>query len=271
MLFPSDTQRATARDLLRHPFITSAQSTAELERLVKRYAAYRQQNLKTTAPVKDHAQTIAGTVGGLEWDFDETIRGTVKGMPVHLDLERLDACIEQAAGPQRMSAPATEAPKAATCRNTVEEEPNIIHTFGRGAGLADTMRPIKEKTLRPGQINGEANVTRSEAFSSNQGELETQDACHVDAIREGFSQLASRNPELLASLIDQLTGEMGRRHHIAPPEDDDLITDRSPIADLLYQRCELVRPSSTLQLTHQGSMVLELKPLRNCMQSCACA
>ncbi|WRT63383.1 uncharacterized protein IL334_000288 [Kwoniella shivajii] len=91
--------RATAKELLRHPFITSARSTSHLVPLVERYQAFKARSPgKSSTPSKTLNKLAAG-LGGLtigpggtmksEWNFDETIRGTIKGVPVELDLENL--------------------------------------------------------------------------------------------------------------------------------------------------------------------------------------
>lgn len=89
----------TARDLLQHPFIRSARSTAHLTSLIERHRLFRQQQgrIKST-PSRTLARQAMGssglTISGSstmrsEWNFDETIRGTVKGVPLNLDLAGL--------------------------------------------------------------------------------------------------------------------------------------------------------------------------------------
>lgn len=222
-------QRATAKALLQHPFITSAKPTTELGGLIQRYAAYRQANLKASGPAPDHSGTVAGTVGGMEWDFDETIRGTVKGMPIHLDLEALDASIDRAAGPQRIP----------SFSGTVK-----MSTPDLAQGDAEATSTVR--ALRKEDLPASAEASVSGALSRDLGELEAQDGKCVGAIREGFSELAARNPELVSRIVAQLMAEMGKcgaHDALASSDDDDLITDRSPIADLLYQRCELLESS----------------------------
>lgn len=95
-LLPADGKRSTARDLLKHPFIRSARSTPRLVELVERYRAYKSKNpSKPSTPSKTLNRQAAGF--GLtmvnngtmksEWNFDDTIRGTVRGVPVELDLD----------------------------------------------------------------------------------------------------------------------------------------------------------------------------------------
>lgn len=197
--------------------------------MIRRYEAYRKAHSKTPAPAQDQAGTLAGTVGGMEWDFDETIRGTVKGMPIHLDLEALDASIEQAAGPQRVPPADVSSPLTDTVKLTSALE--------RDQDATDTVRPVrKEVDPRASEIG--AGITA--ALSSDLGDLDAQDASTVGAIRDGFSELSSRNPDLIARLFDQLVVSHAQcvTSSGTRPTDDDLITDRSPIADLLYQRCE---------------------------------
>ncbi|ORX34920.1 kinase-like domain-containing protein [Kockovaella imperatae] len=87
--------RATAKDLLQHKFIRSARSTSRLVELVTRYNAFRVQSpAKKSTPSKtlskqagggDYGTITPGTIKS-EWNFDETIRMTVRGAPVELDL-----------------------------------------------------------------------------------------------------------------------------------------------------------------------------------------
>lgn len=168
----------------------------------------------------------------MEWDFDETIRGTVKGMPVHLDLEALDATIDQAAGPQQLPSSANGSSAASTVKM---KSPNLAEG---DAEATSTVRPLRKEVGR-----SDTQDSVAAPMGGDLGELEIQDARCVGAIRDGFSELASRNPELIARLVDQLMGEMRKGDFHGAPEssDDDLITDRSPIAELLYQRCEWIQ------------------------------
>lgn len=93
-MLPPNAQRPTAHDLLQHPFIRSALPTSRLRPLVKRYELFCHRNNKPIGSIR-----LPGTVVGqpvrAEWDFDETIRGTMKGMPVNLDLASLDKTPEE--------------------------------------------------------------------------------------------------------------------------------------------------------------------------------
>ena len=93
-------QRATARELLQHRFIRGARRTSHLVELVDRYQSWKskQKPSKNNSPSKtlnrqaggyDAATITNGTVRS-EWNFDDTIRGTIAGMPVELDLGALD-------------------------------------------------------------------------------------------------------------------------------------------------------------------------------------
>jgi serine/threonine-protein kinase 24/25/MST4 len=77
-------KRATAKALLQHPFIKSARKTSDLAQLVRRYVTFRQQH--TNAPAAPDHNTIMKATVKSTWDFDETIRGTIKGAPIALDL-----------------------------------------------------------------------------------------------------------------------------------------------------------------------------------------
>ncbi|CAD6573899.1 MAG: hypothetical protein TREMPRED_000960 [Tremellales sp. Tagirdzhanova-0007] len=90
--------RATAKDLLQHRFVRTARSTSRLVELVERHRSFRSRNpSKASTPSKTLNNQAAGfgmtMVGNgtmqSEWNFDETIRGTVRGMPVTLDLAEI--------------------------------------------------------------------------------------------------------------------------------------------------------------------------------------
>ncbi|RSH89583.1 hypothetical protein EHS25_002134 [Saitozyma podzolica] len=90
--------RATAKELLNHRFIRSARSTRSLVELIERHRAYRARNpAKQTTPSKTLNRQAMGITGGTvngntirsEWNFDETIRGTVRGAQIQLDLAAL--------------------------------------------------------------------------------------------------------------------------------------------------------------------------------------
>ncbi|KAI9634328.1 kinase-like domain-containing protein [Dioszegia hungarica] len=94
--------RATARELLNHPFIRGARSTRHLQDLISRHAGFRAAQPKArSTPSKTLTRQAMGssglTINGPpgagemgEWNFDETIRGTMKGMKVNLDLAGLE-------------------------------------------------------------------------------------------------------------------------------------------------------------------------------------
>ncbi|WWC57774.1 uncharacterized protein I303_100309 [Kwoniella dejecticola CBS 10117] len=92
--------RATAKELLQHPFITSARSTSTLIPLIQRYQALRARSPSKSNSPSRTLNKIAAGLGNLtigpggtmksEWNFDETIKGTIKGVPVNLDLGDMD-------------------------------------------------------------------------------------------------------------------------------------------------------------------------------------
>ena len=89
-------QRSTAKELLQHSFIKSARSTSRLVELVNRCQAFKAQSpSKKATPSQTLNRQAAGKFGTMlkargtienEWNFDETIRGTMKGAPILLDL-----------------------------------------------------------------------------------------------------------------------------------------------------------------------------------------
>ncbi|KAE8540535.1 hypothetical protein D1P53_003484 [Cryptococcus gattii VGV] len=102
--------RATAKQLLQHRFIRSAKKTTDLIPLITRYQSYKSSHPSSkpnTTPSKTLNRLAAG-LGGLtidgkgygqgtmesEWNFDETIRGTARGVPVNLNLEDMDKGFE---------------------------------------------------------------------------------------------------------------------------------------------------------------------------------
>ncbi|KIR62602.1 STE/STE20/YSK protein kinase [Cryptococcus bacillisporus CA1873] len=102
--------RATAKQLLQHRFIRSAKKTTDLIPLITRYQSYKSSHPSSKlnfTPSKTLNRLAAG-LGGLtidgkgygqgtmenEWNFDETIRGTVTGVPVNLNLEDMDKGFE---------------------------------------------------------------------------------------------------------------------------------------------------------------------------------
>ncbi|KGB79862.2 STE/STE20/YSK protein kinase [Cryptococcus deuterogattii R265] len=102
--------RATAKQLLQHRFIRFAEKTTDLIPLIARYQSYKSSHPSSkpnTTPSKTLNRLAAG-LGGLtidgkgygqgmmesEWNFDETIRGTVTGVPVNLNLEDMDKGFE---------------------------------------------------------------------------------------------------------------------------------------------------------------------------------
>ena len=94
-------QRATARDLLQHPFIANAPSTKHLQKLIERYQSFKSRSPSRKQAVPSQSlnkqamgfdgMTLKGT-GTMrsEWNFDDTIRGTMKGVPVEFDLETME-------------------------------------------------------------------------------------------------------------------------------------------------------------------------------------
>lgn len=92
-------ERKTARELLQHRFIRTARSTSRLVELIERHQAFRKINpSKPSTPsrtLNKQAEGFGMTIVGnrsmkSEWNFDETIRGTVRGVPLQLDLAEME-------------------------------------------------------------------------------------------------------------------------------------------------------------------------------------
>lgn len=92
----------TARELLQHRFIRNARRPGHLVELVQRYETWKAKQ-KSSRSKSSPSKTLARQAGGFdantlngsgtvrsEWNFDETIRGTVKGVPVNLDLDDME-------------------------------------------------------------------------------------------------------------------------------------------------------------------------------------
>ncbi|ODN75548.1 hypothetical protein L202_06674 [Cryptococcus amylolentus CBS 6039] len=97
--------RATAKELLSHPFIRGAAKTSTLVPLVERYQIYvshlpSKPSSRPTASLNNLASGHGLTIDPLSgrgsvssdagWNFDETIRGTRRGVPVELNLEEME-------------------------------------------------------------------------------------------------------------------------------------------------------------------------------------
>lgn len=92
----------SARELLQHRFIRGARRPAHLVELVKRHQLWRAKQ-KPSKNKNSPSKTLMRQAGGLdgntfngngtvrsEWNFDDTIRGTINGVPVNLNLDDLE-------------------------------------------------------------------------------------------------------------------------------------------------------------------------------------
>ncbi|WOO82852.1 Serine/threonine-protein kinase svkA [Vanrija pseudolonga] len=251
--------RPTAHDLLQHPFIRSALPTTRLRPLVKRYELFCHRNNKPIGSIR-----LPGTVVGqpvrAEWDFDETIRGTMKGMPVNLDLASLDRTPDEPSDDQRHTgslsvseenAPTLKADKAGN-RPQAQE-------FGESTS---TVRRIqKDNAALPSQSGSSQREAGSALVSEavfpvldGLGELQSRDKDAVDLLRTGFTALGRNNPELVFRIVTGVMDEIQSSNSASSilnntPDLDrsknekrqataksDLILERGPLADLLYRR-----------------------------------
>ena len=106
--------RATAKQLLQHRFIRSAKKTTDLIPLITRYQSYKSSHSSSkpnTTPSKTLNRLAAGLGGltidgngygqgamGSEWNFDETIMSTTRGVPINLNLEDMDEGFDEDEG-----------------------------------------------------------------------------------------------------------------------------------------------------------------------------
>lgn len=124
-------KRATAKDLLQHPFIRAAGRTSNLSSLVHRYQVFKQHGKKAAAAIPDFGTVAGGGTVRTEWDFDETIRGTVKGAPVSFDLSALRDIKEDDGKSSGTS----------TAASTIKARPEVTNVLEAG-----TMRPLRTST-----------------------------------------------------------------------------------------------------------------------------
>ncbi|RSH86159.1 uncharacterized protein EHS24_004390 [Apiotrichum porosum] len=227
--------RPLAKDLLRHPFITSAPRTSDLVDLVERYRDFQEQKAKPGSATQDY-KTVMATGGPVqtEWDFDETIRGTIKGVPVKFDLGDFDDDEEDQVVVSREPTTASEA------------KPPVSQTTVRKSDIGEessTMRPLKKAPAQslppafedfvPGGTMM-ATVINPALDSLSQDAPLARNAVHT--IQQGFAELAKHNPELVIDLVSKVTERMDRATPAATTTPSDVIKDRSPLADQLYQR-----------------------------------
>ncbi|CAK9784659.1 Pkinase-domain-containing protein [Cutaneotrichosporon oleaginosum] len=212
--------RATARALLQHPFIRRAGPTSDLESLVRRYLTYKA-NQKRKTPSKPDPATIMGGTVKTEWDFDDTIRGTLKGVPVQLSLEAMEST---ASASSTIKAPATTKPPRDPPR---PESSSREHTI--------KARPPKPESLVD-QVILPALDSVAHRHPGSRDDL--------SAIRAGFAALGVSNPTLAREIVDAVVQRVQAR---SPSEGElpqpqagqgqaDLITERSHVASLLLQR-----------------------------------
>ncbi|GMK54182.1 hypothetical protein CspeluHIS016_0107680 [Cutaneotrichosporon spelunceum] len=220
--------RATAKRLLQHPFIHHAGSTSDLETLVKRYATYKA-NQRKKAPSKPDPATIMGAPVTTEWDFDDTIRGTLKGVPVHFNLEVMETST---------AASTVKGPRAS-------RELTALDSTGQ-------QQPEPEKaSSRDQTIKAQPSTGFAKSHVMDQVFLPALDSAasrhphsldNVNAIRAEFAALGLSNPALAREIVDALLERVQAQSlpnveaQPQPAGQSDLITHHSPVANLLLQR-----------------------------------
>ncbi|KAL1408901.1 hypothetical protein Q8F55_005715 [Vanrija albida] len=248
--------RPTAHELLQHPFIRSALPTSRLRPLVKRYELFCHRNNKPIGSIRLPGTVVGKTVRA-EWDFDETIRGTVKGMPVNLDLASLDKPDESDEPTHAASLSVSEVDAPTLKADKAGQRPRA-QDLGEGTS---TVRQIqKDSSELPGQPPSSQREAGSALVSEavfpvldGLGELHSRDKDAVDLIRTGFAALGRNNPELVFRIVtgvmDEIQTNNASRLNLttepASSKSDEkrsteakpnVILERGPLADLLYRR-----------------------------------
>lgn len=200
-----DAQRATAKDLLEHPFIRAAGQTSQLASLVQRLLVFKKQNSKGAAAVPDFGTVVgAGTVK-TEWDFDDTIRGTIKGAPVAFDLSALREDAEEDGFTSGTST------AASTLKARPEEVPSSTGTVRAvqpppASSAQSPQESLVEQVVKPAI----GSVCLSSIQSDTQVAGTNSSADTLRQLQQGFESLNEDDPDLVRRLLEQLTMRIGR-------------------------------------------------------------
>ncbi|BEI86132.1 hypothetical protein CcaverHIS002_0604190 [Cutaneotrichosporon cavernicola] len=220
--------RATAKALLQHPFIRRAGSTSDLEKLVKRYATYKS-NQKKKATSKPDPATIMGATVTTEWDFDDTIRGTLKGVPVNLNLEALETSIDASTVKGLRATGDQTVPDSSPQQQPELEEPSSRdQTIKAQPPTGPVKGNLLDQVLLPA-LDSAANRHPHSVYNLN-------------AIRAGLAALGLNNPALAREIVDGVVERVqaqlpsNAESLSQPAGQSDLITYHSPVANLLLQR-----------------------------------
>lgn len=182
--------RATAKQLLQYRFIRSAKKTTDLIPLITRYQNYKSSHPSSkpnAAPSKTLNRLAAGLGGltidgngygqgtmGSEWNFDETIRGTARGIPVNLNLEDMDEGFEDEDGHGSEDAWDAKVAEMEMWDGTVKENAGDLLVAGTSAG-SEMSLPMFEKQPNKRNSTPPPGASASKTDPREEGEREQED------------------------------------------------------------------------------------------------
>ncbi|OXG89179.1 STE/STE20/YSK protein kinase [Cryptococcus neoformans A2-102-5] len=182
--------RATAKQLLQHRFIRSAKKTTDLIPLITRYQSYKSSHpsSKPNAAPSKTLNRLAEGLGGLtidgngygqgtmgsEWNFDETIRGTARGIPVNLNLEDMDEGFEDEDGHGSEDAWDAKVAEMEMWDGTVKENAGDLLVAGTSAG-SEMSLPMFEKQPNERNSTPPPGASASKTDPREEGEREQED------------------------------------------------------------------------------------------------
>lgn len=190
---------------MKHPFIRSAGETSELSALVQRYFLFQQQGKKTPTAAPDFGTVAGGGTLRTEWDFDETIRGTIKGAPVSFDLSALREQDENeglASGTSTAASTLKARPTEVTEASTGTVRPSQVTETPR-----QTRDSLVERVIRPAidTVGSYPSVATDKQVACSGA---APDALHQ--LQQGFYKLDKDHPDLVRQFLEQLTMRGGR-------------------------------------------------------------
>lgn len=194
---------------------------------MRRYEAYKRTGKKPKQSGPDPATIIGGTVK-TEWDFDETIRGTIKGMPVNLDLDALDEVSFRSVPSLNLQAPsATSTMRTAStikpARGPVlpQQELSEVANWASAQDVSETRetRSPRSGELRAGSLVDQVILPSLDSVSLPILDVRPGAYCKVagrpgtheslSAIRAGFADLGMNNPALAREIVDAVVERLG--------------------------------------------------------------